>query len=404
MRTHRLDEAALPVGMDTRQYARAVARAHDAVVSGRRPAVPPRPLIAESWNRARSQGVNPDHGAECRPVSAGEVEHRRVTCGITDDALLALRSGLVPAAESAGHIVVIVDVEGRVLWRDGHPGVFRRADRLGFVEGACWLENTVGTNAIGTALVEGVPMQVHSAEHYVRSHHAWSCAAAPIRDPRDGRLLGAVDVSGPADTMHPTTLALVRAVAGLAEARLRDVHRTRLDRLRAVAAPLLAKIDGQALVVDPFGWVAASTGLPPLDRVALPDRLDSQEVWLPAFGAWSFEPLPEGILLRPCAPDAPSAARVVVDVRRPGRPALTVHRTSGSWTYPLSRRHAEILLDLAENRPGRSAAELAEQLFADRTRTITVRAEMSRLRKRFGDLLDHRPYRFLADLDVTAVR
>ncbi|SDW07048.1 GAF domain-containing protein [Saccharopolyspora shandongensis] len=404
MRTHRLDETALPVATDPRQYARVVARAHDAVVSGCRPAVSPRQLIVESWHRARSQGVNPDHGAESRPVSAGEVERRRVTCGITDDALLVLRGGLVPAAESGGHIVVIVDVEGRVLWRDGHPGVFRQADRLGFVEGACWLENTVGTNAIGTALVEGVPVQVQSAEHYVRSHHAWTCAAAPIRDPRDGLLLGAVDVSGPAGTMHPSTLALVRAVAGLAEAKLRDAHRTRLDRLRAVAAPLLAKIDGQALVVDPNGWVAASTGLPPMDRIALPDRLDSQEAWLPAFGACSLEPLPEGILLRPCAPDAPSAARVVVDVRRSGRPALTVHRTSGNWTYRLSGRHAEILLDLAENRAGRTAAELAEQLFGDRTRTITVRAEMSRLRKRFGDLLDHRPYRFLADLDVTAVR
>ncbi|MEV0054591.1 GAF domain-containing protein [Saccharopolyspora shandongensis] len=404
MRTHRLDETALPVGADSRQYARAVARAHDAVVSGCRPAVSPRQLIVESWHRARRQGIDPDHGAESRPVSAGEVERRRVTCGITEDALLVLRSGLVPAAESAGHIVVVVDVEGRVLWRDGQPGVFRRADRLGFVEGACWLEDAVGTNAIGTALVEGVPVQVQSAEHYVRSHHAWTCAAAPIRDPRDGRLLGAVDVSGPAGTMHPSTLALVRAVAGLAEAKLRDAHRTSLDRLRAVAAPLLAKIDGQALVVDPNGWVAASTGLPPLDRIALPDRLDSQQAWLPAFGACSLEPLPEGILLRPCEPDAPSAARVVVDVRRSGRAALTVHRNSGSWTYRLSGRHAEILLDLAENRAGRTAAELAEQLFGDRTRTITVRAEMSRLRKLFGDLLDHRPYRFLADLDVTALR
>ncbi|MFI0464574.1 GAF domain-containing protein [Saccharopolyspora sp. 5N102] len=404
MRTHRLDETALPVGADSRQYARAVARAHDAVVSGCRPAVSPRQLIVESWHRARRQGIDPDHGAGSRPVSAGDVERRRVTCGITEDALLVLRSGLVPAAESAGHIVVVVDVEGRVLWRDGQPGVFRRADRLGFVEGACWLEDAVGTNAIGTALVEGVPVQVRSAEHYVRSHHAWTCAAAPIRDPRDGRLLGAVDVSGPAGTMHPSTLALVRAVAGLAEAKLRDAHRTSLDRLRAVAAPLLAKIDGQALVVDPNGWVAASTGLPPLDRIALPDRLDSQQAWLPAFGACSLEPLPEGILLRPCSADAPSTARVVVDVRRSGRAALTVHRNSGNWTYRLSGRHAEILLDLAENRAGRTAAELAGQLFGDRTRTITVRAEMSRLRKRFGDLLDHRPYRFLADLEVTALR
>ena len=35
----------------------------------------------------------------------------------------------------------------------------------------------------------------------------------PIRDPRTGQVLGVVDVSGPAATVHPTTIALVDAVA-----------------------------------------------------------------------------------------------------------------------------------------------------------------------------------------------
>ena len=343
-----------------------------------------------------------DRGGDCGPVSSGEVEQRRATCGLTDDALLALRSGLVPAAEGAGNIVVIVDVDGRVLWRAGHPSVFRHADRLGFVEGANWAENAVGTNAIGTALVEDRPVQVHSAEHFVRTHHAWTCAAAPIHDATDGRLLGAVDVSGPAGTVHPSTLALVHAVAGLAESRLRDAHRTRLDRLRAIAAPILARLDGQALVTDRHGWVAASTGLPPVDRVALPERPDAQQVWLPAFGTCSCEPLPEGVLLRPQGQRSVAGTRLVLDVG--GRLELAVHRESGSWTYPLSGRHADILLHLAENPAGASAADLAGHLFGDRTRTITVRAEMSRLRKRFADLLDHRPYRFAADLEVTVRR
>lgn len=399
MKTDHL-ETAVPTGVDPHQYTRALARVHEAVLAGQHPPVQPRPLIRQSWGRVRSQGVDPDRGGDCRPASSGEVEQRRATCGLTEDALLALRTGLVPAAQSAGHIVVIVDVDGRVLWRDGHPTVFRRADRLGFVEGASWAENAVGTNAIGTALVEDRPVQVHSAEHFVRTHHAWTCAAAPIHDAAGGRLLGAVDISGPADTVHPSTLALVHAVAGLAEARLRDAHRTRLDRLRAIAAPILAKLNGQALVTDRHGWVAASTGLPPIDRVVLPERHDAEQVWLPAFGACSFEPLPEGILLRPRGEQSVTGTRLVLDVGS-ARPTLTVHRETGSWTYQLSGRHADILVHLAANRAGNSAADLAEHLFADRTRTITVRAEMSRLRKRFADLLDHRPYRFLPDLDIT---
>ncbi|GAA4828129.1 helix-turn-helix domain-containing protein [Saccharopolyspora rosea] len=384
-------------------HPRPLTRARGAALTSRRPAAPPRPLIVKSWRRVRGRGLDPERGSDCRPVSATEVEHRRTRCGLTREALRELRCGLVPAAESAGHIVVIVDAEGRILWREGHPEVFRRADQLGFVEGASWREDEVGTNAIGTALVERIPVQVHSSEHYVRTHHNWTCAAAPVHDPRDGRLLGAADVSGPAGTVHPNTLALVRAVAGLAEARLREEHRGCLDRLRTIATPLLAKLRGPALVTDRCGWVAASTGLPPVDRVALPDRLDASRLWLPAFGPCSVEPLPEGVLLRLRDDAATTTTRVVLDDRSTSRPTLTVHRDAGSWTYHLSRRHADILVALAAQPAGRTAAELAEHLTGDRTRTVTVRAEMSRLRKKFGDLLDHRPYRFLPELDVSVL-
>lgn len=403
MRTDHLN-AAVPRAIASPQNSRVLAQARDAVLAGQRPSTQIRSLISESWQRVRSQGVDPDRGADLQPVSDGEVQNRRASCGLTDNALSALRSGLVPVAESVGHIMVVVDVDGHVLWREGHPGVFRRADRLGLVEGACWSEPAVGTNAIGTTLVEGHPVQVHSAEHFVRSHHAWTCAAAPIRDPGHGRVLAVVDVSGPAENVHPSIFALVQTVAALAETRLRETHRMRLDRLRAIAAPLLAKLDGQALVTDRCGWVAASIGLPPTDRVALPGSQNAQQVWIPAFGTCSLEPLPEGLLLRPKRPEDTSRTRVVVDVRDTCRPALTVHRKTGSWTYSLSPRHADILLDLASEQAGRTAAELAEQLFGDPSRTVTVRAEMSRLRKRFADLLDHRPYRFLSDLDVTVTR
>lgn len=93
----------------------------------------------------------------------------------------------------------------------------------------------VGTNAIGTALVTRTPLQVHSAEHFVRSHHGWTCAASPLHDPRDGRLLGVVDVSGPAATVHPATLSLVSAVARVAEGELRARHWAAVERLRSAA-------------------------------------------------------------------------------------------------------------------------------------------------------------------------
>lgn len=54
---------------------------------------------------------------------------------------------------------------------------------------------------------------------------------------------------------------------------------------------------------------------------------------------------------------------------------------SGSEKFPLSGRHAEILLALAEAPRGLSAAELAEQVYGDREYVSTLRPELVRLRK-----------------------
>ena len=89
--------------------------------------------------------------------------------------LPGLRSNLASVADEAQHIMVVTDADGVVLWRDGCNGVRHRADALGFAEGAAWTETAVGTNAIGTALVERAPVQLFSAEHYQRSLHPWTC-------------------------------------------------------------------------------------------------------------------------------------------------------------------------------------------------------------------------------------
>ncbi|MFE3290820.1 transcriptional regulator [Rhodococcus sp. NPDC059234] len=74
---------------------------------------------------------------------------------------------------------------------------------------------------------------------------------------------------------------------------------------------------------------------------------------------------------------------------------------------PLSRRHAEILLLLADHPEGLSSDQLAILLDESELDSVTIRAEMSRLRKVFGaEGLGSRPYRLLTELssDVDEVR
>jgi hypothetical protein len=299
--------------------------------------------------------------------------------------------------------MVVADTEGRVLWREGQPGVLRHADRLGFVGGSAWTEGNVGTNAIGTTLVTEAPVHIHAAEHFAESHTPWTCAAAPLRDPATGRVLGVVDLSGPAHTVHAGTLSMVTLAARLAELEIRSAAQERLQALRSIAAPVLARLGGRALVVSAEGTTAAATGFVPPDRVALPSGFIGGDAWVAGFGLVSSEPLPGGWLLRLVDDNAAgSPTEVTLDLSA-GAPTVTLYAAGVRWTHDLSPRHGEILLALLLHPRGRSASELAEDLFGDPARTVTVRAEVSRLRKVMGSVIGHRPYRIAPDVRATLV-
>lgn len=386
--------------VDTTRAARVLDEVRSAALAGQRTPVAPRPVIGQSWQRMLRGGVDPDHDVRSGLLTHEEVQRRRESSALRH-VLPILREGLLSVADVAHHIMVVADEDGRLLWREGSAPVLRKADGIGFEVGADWREEVVGTNGVGTPAVTGRPVQVFAAEHFVRSHAAWTCAGAPIRDPRDGRLIGVVDVSGPLETMHPATLAWVDSVAKLAEARLRETHVRSLERLRAVAAPVLARTGGRALVVDRQGWTAAVTGMPYTERLTLPASVSAGMRWLPALGRCSLEPLAGGWLVR--AADEPvtrAATRIGLDLRASRRWSVTASGGAGSWTRELSPRHAELLYLLAVHRAGRSAADLAGDVFGDPARTVTVRAELSRVRRYLGPLLDHRPYRFTETAEV----
>ncbi|OZC46859.1 diguanylate cyclase [Rhodococcus sp. 06-621-2] len=394
-------EPALAAGEDPRRYAQILTAVYDATMAGGKSPARPRDVIGDSWRRLQTLGIDPEQRSVASPqIDVSDLELSRRESGLFD-ILDDLGRGLESVVQDGDNILVVADRHGRVLWRSGSTSVLDRADGLGFVEGASWAEDSVGTNAIGTALVSRRAVQIFSAEHYVRSHHPWTCAGAPIKDPRTGHVIGAVDVSGPANTVHPTTLALVDAIARLAESQLREHHRQNLDRLRSVAAPMLARLQAPALAVDANGWVAAVESVALRNRVLLPEDVVAGRFWLPTLGVCDFEPLPGGWLVRPTGDEASETGRTTVslDLRHHQHVRVKIRSEVGEWTHEPTPRHAEILYLLASSREGRSAAQLAADLFGDDGRAITVRAEMSRLRKHMSGIVQTQPYRF----DETAV-
>ncbi|WP_157875772.1 GAF domain-containing protein, partial [Streptacidiphilus griseoplanus] len=210
---------AWPQGTDPAAARRAAAGAHESFVStGRADGI--RPVVLASWRRCARSGVDPEHTTPAIALSEEQLRQRRRDHPLA--AVLPLvRSLLVEPAADTGQIVAVADAAGRLLWVEGHPRLRLRAEQMGFLPGACWLEEEAGTNAPGTALALDHPVQIFAGEHFSRAVHPWSCAAAPLHDPRTGALLGVLDVTGGDHVAAPQALALVRAAAAAAEAELR---------------------------------------------------------------------------------------------------------------------------------------------------------------------------------------
>jgi transcriptional regulator of acetoin/glycerol metabolism len=64
--------------------------------------------------------------------------------------------------------VAVGDAAGRLLWVEGDRRVRDLTGGMGFVAGANWSEEVVGTSAPGTALALGRSVQIHGAEHFNR--------------------------------------------------------------------------------------------------------------------------------------------------------------------------------------------------------------------------------------------
>lgn len=178
--------------------------------------------VADSWRRSAAAGVTVDAAESPITLPADDLLDYRAAHPLARVFPL-LEDLLGGAARDCDALLALSDAEGQLLWVSGSPATLRRAESIGFVEGANWDERIAGTNAPGTSLVLGRPTVVSGAEHFREVVRPWNCVAAPIHDPEDGQVLGVLDITGGTPVAVPQTLAMVRAAAQLAEAELARV-------------------------------------------------------------------------------------------------------------------------------------------------------------------------------------
>ncbi|MFL9865359.1 sigma-54-dependent Fis family transcriptional regulator [Paraburkholderia fungorum] len=188
-----------------------------------RPATPPtvgRPdVIAQAHARSLEVGLRASETPDFHPL-------RRLALRELVDRNQSLYTHALPVMETLH--AQIVDTQSMVLLTDNHGVILHslgdsdfveKANRVALCPGVSWAEADRGTNAIGTALVDGQPTVVHAGEHFLHANRILTCSCAPIADPF-GRTIGALDVSGDTRGFHKHTLALVRMSAQMIENHL----------------------------------------------------------------------------------------------------------------------------------------------------------------------------------------
>jgi transcriptional regulator of acetoin/glycerol metabolism len=165
-------------------------------------------------------------------------------------------------------MIVLTDAAGTILHSVGDDDFLQRADKVALSPGANWAEHSKGTNAIGTALFEGVPTLVHGPEHFIHANSFLTCSASPIFDPR-GNMLGVLDVTGDYRSYHQHTMGLVRMSARMIENHwLSDDYNNRLRLHFHSRAEFIGTLLEGILVVGPDGkMLGANRGA--LDQLGL---------------------------------------------------------------------------------------------------------------------------------------
>lgn len=127
-------------------------------------------------------------------------------------------------------VVVLTDPSGIVLTKLGGGSFSNEADKLGLSEGFDWSEQAIGTNAIGTAVLERLALSVVGAEHLFCPNTSISCSAVPIVDP-SGELAGVLDVSTSLSVAHTHLLLLIKRAVAEIERRLFERRFSRHTKL-----------------------------------------------------------------------------------------------------------------------------------------------------------------------------
>lgn len=194
-----------------------IERARSALeVGGRLPLGSLPSLVADSWQRCRDLGLDPNAEPQSCVVPFARVNERREHNAALRRLALAEMQLLHSQIAGSNFMIALADAGGVVLDTISDAHFADSSAGRSIIPGSLWDEGLRGTNALGLAAANHKPVAIYGREHYFACHGHLSCMAAPILNSR-GEILGLLDASCAHEARQEHTHALVRMAAAQIE-------------------------------------------------------------------------------------------------------------------------------------------------------------------------------------------
>lgn len=179
-----------------------------------------RQLVTDSWNRCLAGGLSHDDKPVARTADPAylkdvELKHTELMASTAAEVVPYYRNVL----SSSRCLILMTDPAATILKSWGDERVTDVRLRPWLQRGANWQESLCGTNAIGTAIANQLPVQVQRNEHFLKQFRSLIGSAAPIFDTRK-QLAGVLSVFSDAYLPQAHTLGMVRLLSQSVENRL----------------------------------------------------------------------------------------------------------------------------------------------------------------------------------------
>ncbi len=204
-------------------------------------------IIQESHKRCRELRIREEQ------IFSGEIlEEEALQHKFSENRDLILTASpymeqLLNFVKGTNFFILLTDGQGCILNAIGDEKILTEAFELKMIPGANMSEESVGTNAMAMVIKTQEPIQLSGEDHFIKAYHKWTCSASPIKD-LENNLIGALNLTGYTESVHPHTLGMVIAASNAIEEMqklkeyntLEDIGNMHIKRVfNAIPVPVL---------------------------------------------------------------------------------------------------------------------------------------------------------------------